>query len=256
MDIIEVNQGPNIREAASKLSSYITMRAWIIMLGNCVMEYEGRAASRTTPGDRLVVIKPDGSVLVHGPRGFKPTNWQPDTSAIVVSGEDTLIIRAIRRSPREVLIIECRKVYLLAAGIGAEEGSFWMYVNEHEIRDIITRKPELVEEGLRIVRVEKPVEPGFIDLYAKDREGRLVVIELKRVKAGEDAARQLIRYIEYFRSKGVEPRGILVAPEATDTAISLLERAGLEFKRIDLRKIYSLIRDSSRAKKPSILDYL
>lgn len=248
----------DLEEAGRLLREAIQRRAWIVFFAECLAEYEGRGASRTTPGDKLVVVKPDGSVLVHSPRGFKPQNWQPDTEAVTVSIEDELlVVRAVRRRPREVLILRCPRVHHVVVGEEPVEGDFWMYINEHEIRDLIAEDPGIVEEGLRIVSVEKPVEPGFIDLYGRDREGRLVVIELKRVKAGEDAVHQLLKYVEAFRKRGVDVRPILVAPGFTGSARMLAARSGVELKEIDLRRIYEILKERWGERRPKTLtDYL
>lgn len=243
-------------EAVGKLREGIMSRMWIVFFAECLVEYEGRSASKTTYGDRLVVIKPDGSVIIHGPRGFKPQNWQPDTAAIsvdYVGGE--VVLRAVRRRPREVLVARCPRVYHIVLGDEPVEGDFWMYINEHQIRDLLAEDPSLIEEGLRIVRVEKPVEPGFIDLYGRDKDGRLVVIELKRVKAGEEAVHQLLRYVEAFRKRGVSVRSILVAPGFTGQARILASRSGVELKTLDLKTVYDLVKSRERRRTGSLADY-
>ena len=164
-----------------------------------------------------------------------------------------LVVKAVRKSPREILVIKCSKIYGILWLVEPTEGDFWMYINEHEIRDAIAANPALIEEGLVITRVEKPVEPGFIDLYGIDKNGNLVVIELKRVRAGVEAVHQLLRYIESFRKRGVKVRPLLVAPEYTEAAVHLAKLSEIELKRIDLRELYRMV--SSRTKpKRSTLD--
>lgn len=246
----------NRSEAVEWLKKGINSRQWIVFFAECLVEYEGRAASKSTYGDKLVMIKPNGSVIIHGPRGFKPQNWQPDTVAITVEESgDEVILRAIRKKPREILVIKCPEVYHIMLGQEPVEGDFWMYINEHQIRDLIAEMPSLIEEGMRIVSVEKPVEPGFVDLYGRDKEGRLVVIELKRVKAGEEAVHQLLRYVEAFNKRGVNVRPILAAPDFTDSARTLASRSGVELKRLDLKGIYDLIKRKERRRPGTLTEY-
>lgn len=253
---LNIWKDPGIKEAVELLSRLVGERQWIIFWGRCGAWYEGRGASKATPGDRLVMIKPDRSVIVHSPHGFKPQNWQPDTSSISFNIEDeVLVMRSVRKSLREVLVLVCDKIYMVAAGRGFEEGEFFMYMTEHEIRDLIAENPGIVEDGLRIVGVERPVDPGFVDLYGVDRNGRLVVFELKRVKAGEEAARQLLAYVEHFRRRGVNVRGVLLAPDITEAAHRILTDNGLEFKRIDLRSLYKVLSERRRTRR-GLLDYL
>ncbi len=248
---------PTLDAAARALSEMITLRAWVTLLGYCMVEYEGRGASKSTPGDRLIIVKPDGSVIIHGPHGFKPLNWQPNTSSITVSSEgDVLIMRAIRNKPREVVDVKCSRIYEVLGAVSPEEGDYWMYLNEAEIRDLIASDPSIIEDGMRTISIEKRVEPGFIDLYLEDKDGILVVVEIKRVKAGEDAARQLHAYIDSVRRLVRRPvRGILVAPAVTEQALVYLHKAGLEFKKIDLASLYKRIAER-KAQRRSLMDFV
>ncbi|MDM7275825.1 MAG: endonuclease NucS [Thermoprotei archaeon] len=247
----------NLAEARDFIARGLEKKSWIIVTALCKASYEGRGSSEATVGDRVLMIKPDGSLIVHGPRGFKPLNWQPETSSISVSLEgDSVVLRAVRRHPREVLVLECAQIYSIAIGVSPEEGQFWMYMSEAELRDAIALNPrDILGEDIRIVDIEKPVEPGFVDLYGKDGEGNIVVIEVKRVRAGEEAARQLIAYVESLRARGVKVRGILVAPGVTENAIKLLYAAGLEYRVVDIKKIYR--KYSKRKMRERILtDYM
>jgi RecB family endonuclease NucS len=245
-----------LEEARAHIAEALERRSWITIAALCKAWYEGRGASEATLGDRIVMVKPDGSIIVHGHRGFKPLNWQPETSAITVAIENSmLVLRALRRTPREILVLECSSVYAILIALNPEEGQFWMYVSEEEVREAIISDPSIVEEGLKIVDVEKPVEPGFVDLYARDKNGNIVVIEIKRVKAGEDAVKQLLSYVEAFRAKGIRARGILVAPSITENALKLLYLYNLEFKHVDLKKIY-LSSAKRRARFKQLTDYI
>lgn len=243
-------------ESARILSKLVGLRTWIVFWGRCEARYEGRGASKSTVGDKLVMIKPDRSIIVHTHHGFKPQNWQPDSSSISFeTANGYLVMRAVRKSVREVLVLVCDRIYMIAAARGYSAGEFFMYMTEHEIRDVLACTPELLEPGLRVVGVERPVDPGFVDLYGVDSEGRLVIFELKRVKAGEEAVKQLISYIEHFRSRGVDVRGVLAAPDITESAHKMLVDAGLEFRRLDLKSLYKKLA-RERKKTKGILDYL
>ncbi len=241
------------------METLLRERGWMLLWASCQAYYEGRGASESSRGDVLVIVKPDRSVIVHGPRGFKPMNWQPSGSTVTVGVEgDSLVLKALRRNPRELLVLECGEIYLVGGLLEPRRPEFYMYMSESEIRDVLAANPSLIEDGLRIVGVEMPVEPGFVDMYGYDKDGRLVVFEIKRVKAGESAARQLLRYIEALRSRGLSNvRGVLLAPDFTESAIRLLETSGLEYKRIDLRRLYELAsrRLLGRGSR-DILDYL
>jgi len=247
-----------VGEAVEALRRAIGAHRLVVFLGTCSTSYEGRAASKSTPGDVVVMVKPDGAVIVHSPRGYKPQNWQPDTKAIAVEEAPggRLVLKAVRSRPREVLVVECTRVNVIVEAEPREEPQHFMFASEQEIRDAIARNPALLEPGLRVITVEKPVEPGFIDLYARDGEGRLVVVELKRVKAGEAAVRQLISYARALEKRGYTGlRLVLAAPDFTEAARRLAAQAGVELARLDLRRIREEV-EAARRRARSLEDYL
>lgn len=266
---IDFHLQPQLTELAKFLRQYLSVRrALLILLVNCSVEYEGRSASHLGKGDRLIIIKPDGAVLVHRPWGYSPVNWQPDSKILEVftetvhDHEKVVVIKSVRARPREVLLIKICRAYLAVAVQGLEDNAeFVEYLDEHQIRDILAAHPEEIEPGLRIVRVEKPIEPGFIDLYGIDRQGNNVIIEIKRVTASVSAVKQLKEYIDAFKAKNphVRVRGILVAPSISKEALLLLNKYGLEYKQINIEKLYRKyfsLEKRSIHKHVSILDFI
>ncbi|MEM4732661.1 MAG: endonuclease NucS, partial [Desulfurococcaceae archaeon] len=135
-----------------------------------------------------------------------------------------------------------------------DKAEFVMYVDENVMRDTIAENPWIIEEGLEVLEVEKPVEDGYVDIYAMDKHKRRVLIELKRVTATREAVLQLYKYVEaYRREHGVTPRGILVAPSFSPTALETLHRLGLEYRYVDLRKIWELVK-KKQVKRAKPLD--
>ncbi len=244
---------PEPSRLAAKLNELVKSRALIMLLGRCSVFYEGRSASKLGEGDRLVIVKPDGAVLVHRPTGYSPVNWQPDSKVIVFEVEQgRLTLRSIRERPREILEVRFTTPPIVVYAESMEDkAEFVMYMDEHEIRDFLAQHPEVIEPGLRVITVEKPVEPGFIDLYAIDSKGRIVVVEIKRVTAGKDAVTQLARYVEALRkrNRSAPIRGILIAPSITRQALELLNSLGLEYRQISIEKIYAMARKEKRSEQ-------
>ncbi len=232
------------------LSEALSRRAMVVALCRCRVQYEGRGSSRLGEGERLLIVKPDGVVLVHRPRGHQPVNWQPESRSIEVRlGGGSLLLRSVRERPREVLEVYIDSVEaLVVAEDVRDEAEFIEYLDEHEVRDILARHPEELEEGLRVLRVEKPVGQGYVDIFCVDREGRPVIVEVKRVTAGREAVLQLKRYVDAVKSEnpGVEVRGILAAPSIAKEALILLRSLGLEYRRIDPAKLYKRYRSELR----------
>ncbi len=238
---------PDRSEAIAILREALLRKWWTIVYGLCSVQYEGRGASTSTPGERLVIIKPSQSIIVHGPRNFKPENWQPDGSIIHVEASDRgIVLVAVRKKPREVLRIVFDSIEFITTTPAGSLGTFTMYLSENEIRDVLMMNPDLIEEGFRPVEKELPVESGFVDIFGLDRNGKPTIVEIKRVKAGESAVRQLYTYLLALEKKGVKARGILAAPSFSESAITEAKRRGVKTVYLDLARLRRLLQERSR----------
>ncbi|WP_240741744.1 endonuclease NucS [Deinococcus sp. KSM4-11] len=208
--------------------------ATLHLAGELEVVYQGRAASMAEAGDRLLLIKPDGSVQVHGPRGVKPVNWQPRTDHLSAALEDgCVVLHAERRSPVEVVRVRVLSCALASALDMVEDARLVFSGTEAQMQSALARAPHVIEPGLVVLDRELLVGVGGIDLYARDRAGRYVVVELKRGKAGHEAVHQLARYVQAVRTQVPGTvRGILAAPDITTPARVALEAAGLEFVEV------------------------
>jgi len=192
------------------------------------------------------MIKEDGSVLVHRPVGYEPVNWQPPGCLFEtrVAG-DVLHVRAMRQKPSESVRISFDSVYLVSVMSLVDKGEFSLYASEEDMQRAILLEPSLLEPDLKPITYEKKVEPGFVDVYGIDGNGRLVVVEIKRKTAGREAALQLAKYVDSVRATvSREVRGILVAPRLAKGVQRLLASLGLEFKSLDPKKCTEVLRRS------------
>jgi RecB family endonuclease NucS len=130
-----------------------------------------------------------------------------------------------------------------------DSGEFSLYASEEDMHKAILLKPSLLEEGFKPISYEKKVEPGFVDVYGVDKNGKLVVVEVKRRTAGREAAFQLAKYIDAIKGKADrEIRGILVAPNIAKDVQRLLATLGLEFKALDPRKCAEVLKRAETRK--------
>jgi len=229
----------------------------LIVAGNCTVSYEGRAASKLTWGERVLMIKADGSVLIHRRSGYEPVNWQPPKCRFRVSLDDgrLLSVVATRQKPKESLRLIFDKVTVAVALSLTDEGEFAMHVTEGQMKRAIMLDPSLVELGLKLISEEaKMGESGFTDVYAEDAQGRLVVIEIKRNAASRDAVLQLNRYVETLRKRvNRAVRGILAAPELRSGTSTLLARLGYDYKAVSPERCFQILKPGTDARLSEFL---
>ncbi len=209
-------------------------KAMATIVGRCRIEYSGRAKSFLDYGDRLVILKPDGTVMVHGDAKREPLNWQPPGTKVAFAAEDGLAIEAKRSSPPERMHIHFREVHAISVFRLDDATEIDLVGEEADIKDRIERDPAVIEPGLRVVRREVNTESGFIDFLCEDREGRTVVVEVKRTSISPSAVYQLEAYLIDFRKKNKKARvrGILCAPRISTMARTLIAEKGMEYREI------------------------
>jgi RecB family endonuclease NucS len=227
-------EAPTVDEAYKAVIGGTSKHRTVIISGNCWVDYQGRASSTLEPGERTVILKPDGSALVHRPTNYAPVNWQPPGSIFRTTIKDSnLTIRAFRRKENETLEVTFDRIILVAVLDLRDSGKFYLHASEKDMQAAILFQPTLLEEGFRPIKAEKPVEPGFIDILGVDKDNVLTIVEIKRNTATKEAVLQLQKYMEVFQNNSARRiRGILVAPELAKGAQGLLAKLGLEFKAL------------------------
>jgi RecB family endonuclease NucS len=236
---------PNLSEAENFVREAISHHKTLIVVGNCWVHYIGRARSRLEPGERILIVKADSSVLIHRSIGYEPVNWMPGGGIVFHTHvkDEAMEIRAVRQKPHESVTVLFNKIRLASSLTLVDPGEFSLYASEEDMQKAILLKPELLEEGFRPISYEKKIKPGFIDVYGVDKDGKLVVVEIKRKRAGKDAVLQLARYIESIKNKANrEVRGVLVAPNIGEDVQRLLATLSLEFKYLDPKKCAETLR--------------
>ena len=224
---------PRLDAASVALTEALQRGDLVTVVGRCTVEYDGRATSTLGPGDRHVMLKPDGTAMVHTAEGRQPVNWQPpgcDHAVTVTS--DRLQLQSTRTTPAEELLIEFEDVLQVAAFDLSDEADMSLSGTHEDLKDRILDDPDRIEPGFTPLATERETPAGAVDVYGEDADGRVVALELKRSRAGPDAVSQLSRYVDALRRDlhdDADVRGVLVAPSATERTLRLLSERGLEF---------------------------
>ncbi len=248
-------ENPTLGEALKLVKEALSERKALLIVGNCWVGYRGRASSKLEAGERIVVVKEDGSVLVHRPSGYEPVNWQPPGCLFQSRlAEGVLEIRAIRQKPSESVKLFFDRLYLVSALSLVDAGEFSLYASEEDMQKAILLEPSLIEPNFKPISYEKRVEPGFIDVYGIDEDGRFVVVEIKRKTAGRKAALQLEKYVKAIKGMvNREVRGVLAAPRLGKGVQRLLMSLGLDFKALDPKACGAVL---TRSKTRKLAEFL
>ena len=235
----------DLAEAAERVREAIRSREFLIVVGRMRVSYEGRASSTLGFGDRVLMIKPDGSVLIHRPTGHEPVNWQPPGSKIEVLLDDGLVVEARRVRPKEVLRIVFSEIYDASSYKLKDEAEFAMYATEEDMRKAILMRPSIIEDGFKPIECERRAgDAGFIDILGVDSAGKLVVVEIKRRSATSEDVKQLVRYVKKIEEEfGRRPRAIIVAPGVKRSAVRELELYGVEFRALSPKRCAEILRE-------------
>ncbi len=241
---------PSMLDATSAIRKAFGQRRTLIVAGSCKVHYAGRANSTLESGERILIIKQDGALLVHRPVGYEPVNWQPSGSIFHAETKNNLLeIHGVRQKPRESVKVIFDTVFMVSALCLEDSGEFVLHASEEDMHKAVLLKPSLLEEGFKPISYEKHIQPGFVDIYGTDKNGKLVVVEIKRKTAGKEAALQLSKYIEAIRTKANrEIRGVLAAPDIAKDVQRLLVTLGLEFRSLDPKKCAEVVRRSGTKK--------
>jgi endonuclease len=206
-----------------------------LVVARCEVTYSGRLSAFLPESTRLLMLKADGSVLVHADAGgYKPLNWM--TPPTVVEEEPgRLVVR--KRAGRSEDRLEIRIAEVLSdvehdmgEAAGLEKDGV-----ERDLQEALAERPDRIEESLRLVRREWPTDVGPVDLMCRDADDGWVAVEIKRVGTIE-AVEQLSRYLDFVRldPAKAECRGILAAQSLKPQAVTLAESRGLRCVEVDL----------------------
>lgn len=202
-----------------------------LVVARCTVNYVGRLEAHLPEAIRLIMVKSDGCVAIHSDGGaYKPLNWMNAPNTL----RELDAVWEVENPKGEKLIIELHEVFTDSSHeFGVDPGLQKDGVEAH-LQVLLAGAPDMIEDGLTLIRREYPTAIGPIDLMCKDPQGRTVAIEVKR--RGEiDGVEQLARYIERLQldSSLGEIRGIFVAQSIKPQARVLAESRGFRWVEVD-----------------------
>ncbi len=208
------------------------------MVARCTVDYVGRLTAHLPESNRVIMMKADGSVLIHSDGGsYKPLNWMspPCQTRVVASTEDGVVeVWTVENKAGEQLVITLLEVlHATDHDLGVDPGLVKDGVEAH-LQRLLALHVSVLGDGYSLVRREYPTAIGPVDLLCKDAGGATVAVEIKR--RGEiDGVEQLTRYLELLnRDPLLAPvAGVFAAQEIKPQARVLAEDRGIRCVVLD-----------------------
>jgi hypothetical protein len=220
-----------------------------LVIARCSVDYDGRLTAHLPPALRLLIVKADGSVLVHSDGGsYKPLNWMSPPCRLTEhpAADDQPGKWTVTNKTGETLTITITEtVSDTSADLGVDPGLVKDGVEAH-LQELLAEQLHLLGDGWRLIRREYPTPIGPVDIMCRDDSGAHVAIEMKR-HAGIDAVEQLTRYLELLnRDPLLSPvQGVLAAQTIKLQARTLAEDRGIRCVVLDYDAMRGIVREGT-----------
>lgn len=217
-----------------------------LVVARCAVDYTGRLTAHLPLAPRLLIVKADGSVLVHSDGGsYKPLNWMSPPCTLRTEVREPVEAQAdddpwieqwdvTHTKTGDRLRVRIHEMLSdTSADLGIDPGLQKDGVEAH-LQALLAENIETLGEGWSLVRREYGTAIGPVDILAKDPDGATVAIEIKR--RGEiDGVEQLTRYLELLnRDPLLAPvRGIFAAQLIKPQAKVLAGDRGIDCVTLD-----------------------
>lgn len=214
-----------------------------LVVADCSVDYAGRLSAHLPRATRVLMLKNDGSILVHSDGGsYKPLNWMsPPCSIATLELTDDQVTAGVieawkvtHAKTADMLVVSLFEIiHEFEHELGLDPGLIKDGVEAH-LQELLAAQIETLGDGYSLVRREYMTAIGPVDILARDARGQSVAIEIKR--RGEiDGVEQLTRYLELMnRDPVLAPvTGIFAAQEIKPQARTLAEDRGIRCVTLD-----------------------
>ncbi|MDQ3158374.1 MAG: endonuclease NucS [Actinomycetota bacterium] len=208
-----------------------------LVVARCQVDYAGRLTAHLPLATRLLMVKSDGSVLIHSDGGsYKPLNWMSPPCKLREGTTDEGAIEwtvTAQKTDDTLRILIEEILHDSAHELGIDPGLQKDGVEKH-LQELLAAHTVALGDGMNLVRREFMTAIGPVDLLCKDAGGGSVAVEIKR-RGDIDGVEQLTRYLELMnRDPHLAPvRGIFAAQEIKPQARTLAVDRGIECVVVD-----------------------
>ncbi len=222
-----------------------------LVIAECSVDYRGRLNAHLPRAKRLIMVKNDGSVLIHSDGGsYKPLNWMSPPASMHIAQQDELARTQSFDLSQDPELLQLWRVQasksddLLTIRIYSIEGELSQDLGkdpglvkdgvEADLQRLLAEQIETLGKGYTLIRREYPTAIGPVDIMARNSQGAAVAIELKRI-GDIDGVEQLTRYLELLnRDPLLAPvKGVFAAQKIKPQAKVLAQDRGIRCLSLD-----------------------
>ena len=214
-----------------------------LVIARCSVDYVGRLTAHLPLATRLLMVKADGSVLVHSDGGsYKPLNWMSPPCSLSVgppsdvdAAEGVTEVWTVQQAKTDDrLQVHVHEVlHDTAHELGVDPGLVKDGVEAH-LQHLLAEQIHTLGDGWSLVRREHMTAIGPVDILCRDASGASVAVEIKR-RGDIDGVEQLTRYLELMnRDPHLAPVvGVFAAQEIKPQARTLASDRGIRCVTLD-----------------------
>jgi RecB family endonuclease NucS len=214
-----------------------------LVIARCSVDYQGRLLAHLPLATRLLLVKADGSVLIHSDGGsYKPLNWMSPPCAMTevapesheaADGVASVWVVQHAKSEDRLRVLLHEVLHDSDHELGVDPGLVKDGVEAH-LQRLLAEHIATLGPGYTLVRREYMTAIGPVDILCKDASGASVAVEIKR-RGDIDGVEQLTRYLELMnRDPHLAPvAGVFAAQEIKPQARTLAADRGIRCVTLD-----------------------
>jgi RecB family endonuclease NucS len=225
-----VRRGARVTACRPDALPFCVMR---LVIARCSVDYVGRLTAHLPEAVRLLMIKADGSVLVHSDAGgYKPLMWMTPPCSLLVQDAESGAVWTVTNKGGEQLVISVLEVLSdVGHDLGTDPGLIKDGV-EKQLQALLAEQCHVLGDGYTLVQREYFTDIGPVDLLCRDGAGAHVLVEIKRV-AEIDSVEQLTRYLQRVSTVLGDVQGVLAAQSFKPQAKVLAADRGITCIQVD-----------------------
>lgn len=205
-----------------------------VVIAYCSVTYQGRGNTTLPRATRAILIKADGAISVHSDIGNKALNYMGAGNTLSISKKGRQQTWTFSNKKESIEVKIHKLISDSSFDLDGSEPGLERQGTEHHLQAWIAAHPESLGHGWEVLSREYPTGAGAVDILAKDPQGQIVAVEVKRT-AMLPSVDQAHRYMEALNRSGEHGpvRGLIAALDVRPNTRSQADKRGISWTEID-----------------------